>query len=111
MGIFPAYTRGTHMSKKKGNKSVAVQQEQPAGAAGTTAQAAKVLHLEVKMGVKLRGARGHWYERLTAFNGKPASEYLASCKENPPSLPKSGVAEPPQGWLSYFQRTGVVALV
>lgn len=120
LGISPAYYgKGYTMSKKnaqatkpaKAPKNDAPQQEQPAGAAGATAQAAKVLHLEVKMGVKLRGARGHWYQRLTQYHGKPASEYLASCKENPPSLPKSGVAEPPQGWLSYFQRTGVVALV
>lgn len=84
---------------------------QPAGAAGKTAQAATILHLQVKMGVKMRGAREHWYVRLQEFNGKPAAEYLTSCKDKPPSTPKSGVPEAPQGWLSYFQRTGTVELV
>lgn len=100
------------MGKKKGKTAVAATTtEQPAGAAGKTAQAAKVLYLEVKAGVKYRGARDKWYARLQEHNGKPASAYLESCKENPPSLPKSGVPEAPQGWLSYFQRTGTVTLV
>jgi hypothetical protein len=84
---------------------------QPAGAAGKTAQAATILHLEVKMGVVMRGARAAWYERLCKYDGKPASDYLASCKETPPSVPKSGVPEAPQGWLSYFTRTGVAKVV
>lgn len=83
----------------------------PAGKAGTSPQAAKVLHLQVKTGVKYRGAREAWYQRLLAHEGKPAAEYLTSCKEDPPSLPKSGVAEAPQGWLAFFQRTGVATLV
>lgn len=95
----------------KAPKNAAPQQEQPAGAAGKTAQAAKVLYLQVKEGVKFRGARDHWYQRLLKYNGKAAADYLTSCKENPPSLPKSGVAEAPQGWLSYFQRQGVATLV
>ncbi len=97
---------------KKGKKAVAAPTvEAPAGAAGTTAQAAKVLYLEVKPGMKYRGARDAWYARLQAHNGKDAASYLASCKENPPSLPKSGVAEAPQGWLSWFVRQGVCTLV
>lgn len=83
----------------------------PAGAAGTTPQAAKVLHLRVKQGVAYRGARAAWYAVLVQYDGKPASDYLAACKANPPSLPKSGVPEAPQGWLGYFVRTGVAALV
>lgn len=101
------------MSKKHANKNAATAAApaQPAGAAGKTAQAATVLYLEVAPGKKFRGARQHWYERLLAYNGKPAGEYLAACKENPPSLPKSGVAEAPQGWLSWFTRNGVCQVV
>lgn len=80
----------------------------PAGAAGATPAAAKALYIQVLKGsCNFRGARGAWYARLQQYNGKPASEFLASCTANPPSLPKSGVAEPPQGWLSWFTRQGV----
>lgn len=106
--------RVTHMSKKTkvaAKPAAPTKTEQPAGAAGKTVQAAKVLYLQVKTGVKFRGARDKWYTVLQQYNGKPASDYLTACKENPPSLPKSGVAEAPQGWLSYFQRVGAVELV
>jgi hypothetical protein len=96
-------------NKAKG-ATVAVQ-AQPAGAAGTTAQAAQVLHLQVKQGVALRGARAAWYAVLVQHNGQPAAAYLAACKEKPPSVPKSGVAEAPQGWLSWFVRQGIAQLV
>jgi hypothetical protein len=82
----------------------------PAGAAGATPQAAKVLYMQVKPGVKYRGARAAWYERAQKYEGKPVAAYLENCKEDPPSLPKSGVAEAPQGWLSFFTRQGVVTL-
>jgi len=101
--------------KKRTNKPAATkpaaQATTPAGKAGASAQAAKVLHLQVKAGGKYRGARQAWYTRLQKYDGKPASAYLENCKEDPPSLPKSGVAEAPQGWLSFFQRTGMVAMV
>lgn len=65
-------------------------------------------------GEKLRGARAAWYGVLTECAGKPASEFLVRCINNPPSLPKkgkrSGVAEKPQGWLSWFVRNGYATL-
>jgi hypothetical protein len=63
--------------------------------------------LEVKAGVKYRGARAAWYERLCKFEGKPAADYLADTTANPPSLPKSGVQEKATGWLGFFTRTGI----
>lgn len=83
----------------------------PAGAAGTTPAAATILHLQVKPGVAYRGARAAWYAVLLQHNGQPASAYLLACKATPPSVPKSGVPEAPQGWLAYFVRTGVATLV
>ncbi len=95
----------------KAKKAATAANTQPAGAAGKTATAATVLHLRVKQGMKFRGARAAWYERLQGYEGKPAAAYLESCKERPPSVPKSGVAEAPQGWLSWFTRHNVVELV
>lgn len=63
-----------------------------------------------KSSVKFRGARQAWYEVLLAYNGKPAGDFLAHCTKSPPSLPKSGVAEPASGWLRYFTRTGIAEL-
>lgn len=98
------------MAKGKQAAKAATTVAQPAGAAGATAQAATILHLQVKQGVAMRGARAAWYAVLVQHNGQPAAAYLAACKAVPPSLPKSGVPEAPQGWLSYFVRTGVVTL-
>ena len=94
---------------KKAKVSAPVQAP-VAGAAGATAQAATVLHMQVKAGVSYRGARAAWYAAALAHNGMPVAAYLLACKQQPPSLPKSGVAEPPQGWLAYFVRQGVVTL-
>lgn len=89
-------------------------------AASTTVQAATVVTpgqpatpgiLQVKAGVALRGARAQWYAVLLQYNGKPVAEFLAACAATPPSLPKSGVAEKPSGWLGWFTRTGVASIV
>jgi hypothetical protein len=53
-----------------------------------------------------RGARGAWFAVLQAHNGQPANNYLAACVAKPPSLPASGRAEAPTGWLSWFVRNG-----
>jgi hypothetical protein len=95
--------------------SKAKQASAPAQA--TNAQAAKPAPkgpagvLQVKPGLTYRGARAAWYAVLLAHNGKPATAYLETCAATPPSLPKSGKAEPPQGWLAYWVRTGVATLV
>lgn len=71
-----------------------------------------VLKLQVtKKDAKFRGARDAWYTVLCAHDGKMVSDFLSTTKENPPSLPKSGVAENPTGWLRYFIRSGVCKTV
>lgn len=59
----------------------------------------------------LRGARAAWYAVLLQYNGKPVAEFLAACTANPPSLPKSLKAENPTGWLGWFKRQGIAAVV
>jgi len=95
----------------KGTNKTATAPAAVMGAGGTTAPAAAILHLQVKQGCNFRGARANWYAVLLQHNGQPAAAYLATCKATPPSLPKSGVAEKPQGWLSWFLRHGVATLV
>jgi hypothetical protein len=64
----------------------------------------------VKKDAKYRGAREAWYQELIKHDGKPVDEYLAATKSKPPSLPKSGQAENPTGWVSFFVRTNVVQI-
>lgn len=102
----------------KGNKGNTGNAAQAAPAAvvqaATVVQAGKPAQpgiLQVKTGVALRGARQAWYAVLLQYNGKPVAEFLAATAATPPSLPKSGVAEKPSGWLGWFQRTGVATVV
>lgn len=67
--------------------------------------------LAVKPGLVYRGARAQWYAVLVAHNGQPANNYLAACVAKPPSLPASGRAEAPTGWLSWFARHGACTIV
>lgn len=67
--------------------------------------------LKVKQGVALRGARKAWYEELVKHDGKPVADFLVAMGSKPPSTPKSGVAEKPQGWLSWFTRSGIAQVV
>lgn len=64
----------------------------------------------LKDNAQFRGARKAWYDVLLAHNGKPIADYEEHCTKNPPSLPKSGRAEAPSGWVRYFVRTGVLAI-
>lgn len=67
--------------------------------------------LKVKMeGVQLRGARAAWYEVLKEHDGKPAQDYLEATAKKPPSLPASGRAENPTGWLGWFVRQGIATV-
>lgn len=80
------------------------------GAVATPKPAQRSHHvgiLAVKAGRTFRGARQAWYEVLLAHNGQQASAYLQATAATPPSLPKSGVAEAPSGWLNWFVRNGV----
>lgn len=109
----------------KGNNKVAAQPAQANNAGAQPSTVATVVAapvavqpgkpavpgvLAVKTGVALRGARQAWYNVLVQYNGKPVAEFLAACAANPPSLPKSGVAEKPQGWLGWFVRSGIATV-
>lgn len=65
----------------------------------------------LKQGMPYRGARAAWYAALCAHNGQPAQAYLDACTTKPPSLPASQRPEPASGWLSWFVRQGVCAVV
>lgn len=67
--------------------------------------------LVVKDGLNFRGARQAWYDVLKAHDGKPAQEYLEKTTKEPPSMPKSGKQEPSSGWLRWFVRHEVAAIV
>lgn len=60
----------------------------------------------LKPNATFRGARQAWFNVLVAHNGQPANAFLAACAATPPSLPASGRAEAPTGWLSWFVRNG-----
>ena len=61
--------------------------------------------------VAFRGARAAWYEELQNWDGKPLADFTQHCVDNPPSLPKSGKAEKPSGWVSFFVRQQLLELV
>ena len=100
----------------KGNKGTAqaVQVVAPAAVQGAGTPAAKVvpgvLQVTPPKG-SYRGARAAWFAVLQQYHGKPVAEFLAATAAYPPSLPKSGKAEPPTGWLGWFKRQGVAAVV
>ncbi len=92
----------------KGNKAqVAVVQ------AATVVKAGKatpgILQVSPKV-ANLRGARAAWYAVLQQHNGQPVAAFLAATAATPPSVPKSGVAENPSGWLRYFVRSGIATV-
>jgi hypothetical protein len=86
------------------------QTTESASAAKPTVVTKVVGVLKVKDGQSFRGARQAWYDVLKAHDGKPAQDFLESTAKTPPSLPKSGRAENPSGWLRYYVRTGVVTI-
>lgn len=68
--------------------------------------------LKVKAGMKYRGARQSWYERLLAYDGKPLADFVANVTEDRPSVYGArsrhmGNPEPVKGWVRFFERTGV----
>jgi hypothetical protein len=118
------------MAKQLGNKGGNATKAAQAGnttAQATTVSAPTVVQagqptapgiLQVKPGVALRGARAAWYAALLAYNGKPVAEFLAATDQTgatptgkAPSVPKSGTAEKPSGWLGWFTRSGIATVV
>lgn len=90
------------------SKQVAISEAPVATAKGEKPKLAKLSI--AKKDAKLRGARAKWFETLCKYDGKPAAEFLEATAKTPPSLPKSGVAEKPSGWLRYFVRSGLAQL-
>lgn len=91
-------------SKQKARKQATAS----AAPESTPATPAPQTLVVLKKDSKFRGAREAWYKRLVEHDGKPVDAYLTSCKDQPPSVPKSGKVENPTGWLSYFRRQGLV---
>jgi hypothetical protein len=100
--------KGGNAKGTTGNTAATMVQAATAVTPGSPAQPGI---LQVKAGVALRGARASWYAVLLQYNGKPVAEFLAATAATPPSVPKSGVAEKPSGWLGWFTRTGVASVV
>ncbi len=59
---------------------------------------------------RANSARAVWYEFLTTQVGKTQAEFIENATKKVPSTPKKGKLaeklEPPQGWLSFFERGG-----
>lgn len=59
-------------------------------------------------------ARYEWWQRMQDFNGKTLNAFLEDVKAKPPSVPTKGKLqgklEPPQGWIKFFQREGLIKL-
>jgi hypothetical protein len=93
-------------TERKASKTPTTTTEQP------SVQTKRVGTIKVlKTDAKFRGAREAWYQKLKEMDGKPIADYEEATTKTPPSLPKSGKAEKPSGWIGYFQRTGILAVV
>lgn len=59
-------------------------------------------------------ARGLYWERFQAFNGKSLAALEESVMKDPPSKPKkgnlAGKVEPFGGWVSFFKQQGLISL-
>lgn len=95
----------------------ATKTEKPAVVAETTQPVAtKPQILQVKTGIKSRGARQAWYELACRYDGKPVADMLADGKANPPShytarSKHAGDAHSAEGYLRGLVRRGWVTLV
>lgn len=105
------------MGKNKGNKGHAQPAQAPAAAPAAQAPAAPAATAPVgvlqvlKANAQFRGARAAWYAVLLAHNGQPVANWVQAVTASPPSVPKSGVVEKPQGWLGWFVRNGIAQVV
>lgn len=79
----------------KASNAPKAKQPQPAAAQTITV---------AKTDKKFDGARASWYAALLAHDGRTTDEFVAACTAKPPSMPKSGKAEDPRGWLRWFVR-------
>lgn len=96
---------------KHATKPEAPKQETAAPPSPAPAPAKPKVIKVLKADAKFRGARDAWYKVLIAHDGKTVKEWEDACIAKPPSLPKSGRAEAPSGWTSYFTRTGIAQVV
>lgn len=83
-------------------------------AAAAPAPTVATLAIVGKPAKAYRGARAAWWVAIQAYNGKPVAAFCANCLANPPSTPQRGKlrgkCEPPQGWVQYFVRQGLVVV-
>lgn len=91
-------------------KTTKVVKAEPAPAAESKPTKVTIIKV-LKQGAKFRGARQAWYDELVKYDGKSKADYEKACTDKPPSLPKSGRAEAPSGWTSYFKRTGIAEYI
>jgi hypothetical protein len=60
---------------------------------------------------KATSARALWFAAVSKCNGKTPEEFVEAATKTPPALKKDGKPEHPAGWLRYFVKEGIVALV
>lgn len=95
------------LKRKREKTNMAKDGEGGGSKAGAASKAAPKI-LAVKGGMKYRGAREAWYNMLQQYDGKSLGDFLDAVKEKSPSLTKKGEAEPPMGWVRFFERSGVL---
>lgn len=53
-------------------------------------------------------ARAIWFKSVRRYDGKDLDRFVAATVKNPPTLTRSGEAEPPTGWVRFFEQEGVI---
>jgi ferric-dicitrate binding protein FerR (iron transport regulator) len=103
------------MAKQATARKVEVTAQPAETAVPAATPATPVGVVKVKAGMKYRGARQAWYERIVSFDGKPLADLVANVEKNRPSVygnksRNMGQPEPVSGWLQFFKRTGVMKI-
>jgi len=74
----------------------------------------KIKITKVTPNFRANTARAAYYEAIVKFNGKSLDSFVKEVTANTPSYPKrgklQGKQEPVQGWVSFFQREGLIEL-
>ena len=74
----------------------------------------KIKLTKVTPNFRANTARAAYWEVMQKFNGKTLDSYVKEVTANTPSYPKrgklTGKQEPVQGWVSFFQREGLIEL-
>lgn len=91
-------------------KASELQPKAEAAAAPTPTRKAGTIKL-LRTDVNYKGNREAWFNRLREYDGRPLDDFLASAKESPPALTRNNTPEPPAGWVGFFKRERVLAVV